>query len=180
MRVSLAFAVVVAVLAAPASAALDPGVLVLRQADVPAGFRFDEGDSGVSSNARRAKDSPEFRPVMVRSGRLTGYEAVFANTRSSAAIESLADVFRAPEGARMVLLWFDREVRRASPAPLKRTATGIGAQGWVYRGSKPLRFTLVAWREGPVFGAVFGIGVSTDTTLALARTQERRIAAALR
>jgi hypothetical protein len=157
---------------------LDPSRLVLRQADVPAGFRLDRDESGIRSNEREAKNDPRLPGLFVRWGRLTGYEAVF--DRGAATIESRVDVCRRPEGAHMLLLWFDRELRKASPASLRRSPARIGAEGWVYRGKLPVAFTLVVWRNRTAFAGVFATGVSRERTLALARAQQRRIAAALR
>lgn len=48
--------------AVPASAAdVDPQLLVVRQADVPARFQLDRDESGVRTNAREAKSGPEAR-----------------------------------------------------------------------------------------------------------------------
>lgn len=173
-----AAAAAVAAVVPLASAAPSPQELVLRQADVPAGFRLDPAESGVRSNAREIEASPQLRPLFARWNRVTGYEATFERKGDSSEISARADLFRRAAGARSLLVWFDRELRKASPVPLRRTAVPIGAGGWAYTGTA---VTLVVWRSGRVFAGVSGEGAVTKArTLALARMQQRRIAAALR
>lgn len=175
--VSLAFAVI----AVPVSAAgLDPHVLVLRQADVP-GWRLDVDNSGPRSNKREAEGDPELRALFGRAGRLGGYEAIY--NRGSAEISSRADVFRQQGGARMLLGWFDNQLRKASPLPLRRTRVDLGDEGWVWVGDPiPLvgPFTLIVWRRGQILAGIAAAGVSRKRAISVARVQDRRIAAALR
>ena len=83
--------VLVALVASPAAAAVVPGALVLRQADLPDGFRPVPGQSGVRSNARRERDyPPALRPDFERFRRVTGYQAQFARSRPGATIVTAA------------------------------------------------------------------------------------------
>jgi hypothetical protein len=183
---SLLAGALVAVVCVPAAAALDPGMLVLRQSDVPAGFELDRDESGVRSNARRMRDTPELRSLFRRAGRVTGYEATFLRFDRSdlglQLIESHADLLRATSGAAAVLAEFDRQAvaRLRTQTRLRRSRVGVGDAGWRYAGKTTTPFALVAWRYGRVFAVVFTLNLSPDQTLALARKQERRIAAALR
>ena len=169
------------VVASPAIAArLNPALLVLRQADVPAGFRLDRATSGVRSNANESKGEPEVRALFVRAGRVTGYETRFE--RGQAEISSRADVFRTPAGARMVLRWFGKELAAAFPGSVRRTAVDLGAEGslWVVDIPSLGSSTVIAWRHGHAFAGVAGEGLTRERTLSFARLQDRRIAAALR
>ena len=179
MRVVLGVVAAAALLSAPLAAAeIDPRALVLRQSDVPAGFVVDRGDTGLRTNEREAKSDPRASALFERWGRVTGYEAEF--DRGSASISSRADLLRTAKGARMLLDFFELEMRKSGIKGLVRTRLRLGAEGWVYRGRSPFAFTVVAWRYGRVFAGVAGTGISRARTLALARVQQRRIAAALR
>jgi hypothetical protein len=168
------------VLALPATAAaqVDPSELVLRQADVPAGFRLDRDDTGVRTNEAEAGDEPRFRALFRRWGRVTGYEAEF--DRASAAISSRADLFGSPAGAAALLSFWDREIRKERPSGFRRRSIGLGEGGFVYRGRSQRPFVAVVWRHGRVFGGVAVFGLPETVALRLARTQARRIVAALR
>lgn len=181
MRVACIIVAALALLAVPASAAqIDPAELVLRQADVPAGFELDRAQSGLRSNASEIREHPETR-VFVRWGRTTGYQAAYTRrTRKVGTIEARADVFRGTDGAHKLLLWIDRDLRKAGFAGQKRAAVDIGAEGWAHwAGGSGLDLSVVVWRQGRVFAGVMGLGLMKDRTLALARLQQRRIAAAL-
>ena len=84
-----------AVLAVPAgAAAVDPKALVLRQADVPDGFRVVPDQSGIRSNRELAKGGPEHRRQVERSGRVTGFFRLWQRRAPgvSVLVGSLADV----------------------------------------------------------------------------------------
>ena len=166
-------------LAAPLAAAeLDPRVLVLRTADVPAGFERDRADTGVRTNRQEAEADPRGTRLFERWGRVTGYEAAF--DRGTAKIDSRADLLRTPRGAGMMLDFFAREVGKSGIKGLVRSRLRLGDEAWIYRGRSPFAFTVVAWRYGRVFAGVAGAGITRGETIALARKQQRRIAAALR
>lgn len=175
----LILAVALALLLVPLAAAdVSPGALVLGQVDVPAGFRLDPKESGLRSNELEAKESPEARTKFKRWRRVTGYQVKYL--RGSSEIEARVDVFRGADGARNLLEWVDLELRKAGFTGQKRARAGFGAESWVHWVPSPsFRFTLVVWRHGRVFAGVMGRGISRDRTLALARAQQRRMAAGL-
>ena len=168
-----------AVLALPASAAeINPKTLVLQQADVPSGFRPDLQASGVRTNASESRRSGELRALLARSGRVTGYEAEFDGR--DATIRSRTDLFRRPEGARMMLIWVDKQARLSGLKGLKRARVGVGAESWIYWQASASSSAVAIWRYGAAFAGVQGLGLSKAGVLALARKQQRRVAAALR
>jgi len=182
MRVASVVVAVLAFLAIPASAAqVDPAGLVLRQADVPAGFLLDPEESGPRSNAVEVKEYPEIRAV-VRWGRVTGYQSAYARrTRSLGTIESRVDLFDGANGAHKLLGLVDRELRKSGYAGQKRAAVNVGSEGWVHWASgSGLDLSVVVWRQGRVFAGVMGLGLTKARTLALARFQQRRIVAGVR
>jgi hypothetical protein len=162
-----------AALSVPASAAqIDPRTLVLRQSDVPEELRRDPTSSAVISNADRRDFGARF---VARAGRITGYVATYAD--GGIAVQSWADLFRAPRGAQMMLARDHGKWQALGPPDDRWARAGIGAESWVSR-----RFavnTVVLWRYGRVYAGVHS-NLGSRRTLALARLQQRRIAAALR
>lgn len=163
-------------LTVPAAAAdVHPRALALQQADVPSGFELDRAKTGVRSNAAELRRSPELQPLFKRVRRVTGYSAEFR--KGSSFISSRVDVVERPAGARLLLAWYDREVRKGSVGGLRRARGGIGAESWLFW-EESAKLTLVAWRYKRVFAAVLGTDLTKEQTLGLARAQQRRIAAA--
>jgi hypothetical protein len=168
-----------AILAAPVAASgVDPQLLVLSQTDVPTGFQLERGESGVRTNELEARESPETRALFSRWRRVTGYQAAYA--RRNGRIEARADLFRDGRGAHNLLAWVDREFRRAGMKGLKRERAGVGNEGWVYWGGPSSGLAAVVWRYSRVWAGVGGMGLGKARTLALARLQQKRIAATLR
>ena len=181
MRLVVVALVLLGTLALPASAAeADPSLLVLREADVPAGFKLDPDQTGVLSNASQAKGAEATeRALLRRSGRTTGYESDF-DLRDTK-IKSRADVFRKPQGAKLVLNAAARAFAVSGVQGMRRTPLRIGDEGWVYGGpSRSSTVNFVVWRYDRVYAGVAVWGVTKARTIAMARTQQRRIAAALR
>jgi hypothetical protein len=179
MALAGAAAITLALVLAPVGAAeIDAGRLVLRQSDVPPGFRLDARQSGVRTNAAESRSGVAARRLIARSGRTTGYEVEF--DRQELVIDARVDLFRRASGARMFLDWIEAEYRKAGVLGLVPTRAAIGAGGWVYAGRRGSAFVLVVWRYDRAFAGVVATGLSKPRTLALARTQQRRIAAALR
>ena len=170
----LALAALVAPVAA--GALTDPGRLVLRQADLPAGFAVDRDETGLRTNALEAREVPETRNRFRRWGRGTGYQARFV--RGHASIEARVDVFRGAGGASRLLEWVRSEARRSGFHGQKLARFRIGAEGLILWVGDSL--TLVTWRQGRVFAAVFGDELPRARLVALARVQQRRIVAELR
>ena len=180
MRIGIMPCTAALLLALPAAAAsVDPSRLVLRPADVPAGFAVDRAATRALPNARETRENPILARPFERFGRVTGYQASYE--RGSALIQARVDVFRRADGARGFALWYDREVRKLGLADLRRSRARIGGGGgWVYRATRPTPATSVVWSQGRVFSGVFGEGDPASRALALARAQERRITAGLR
>ncbi len=170
---------VVLLLALPAAAAeVNPKLLVLQQADVPAGFQLDRDDSGLRSNEHEAKDDRRLRVLIRRWERVTGYETEF--DRQDASISSRAEVFRTPEGAGRLVGYVVAEMKKSGIRGLQRSPLRIGRDGWLYGGKDASStFNLAFWRHGRVFAGVAAYGVTKPRTVTLARAQQRRIAAAL-
>jgi hypothetical protein len=178
MLIVVPLALAVALPAAAATAKLDPSTLVLQSADVPAGFEVDPSETGLRTNAREAKREPSFRTLYRRWGRVTGYEVEFDGRRAS--IGSRADLMRTSQGAQLMLDWYALEVRKIGIRGFIRNEVTVGDEGWAYRSRTPAKFIIVTWRSGRVFAGLGTTGLSYERTLALARIQQRRIAAALR
>ena len=63
---------------------------------------------------------------------------------------------------------------------MRRTALRIGGQGWVYGApGRSGTVNVVVWRYDRVYAGVGVWGVTKARAIAMARTQQRRIAAAL-
>jgi hypothetical protein len=181
MRRALVVLVLLGALAVPASAAeVDPQLLVLREADLPYGFQPDAEDTGAYTNARAAKEADaRTRALLRHSGRVTGYQADY--DFGATTVTSRADVFRQRRGAKLVLDAAAREFDASGIRGMRRSPLRIGAEGWVYgqrSGSSTLNY--VVWRSDRVFAGIAAWGVTKARAIALARTQQRRIAAALR
>lgn len=176
MRLAAAAALAL-VAALPAVAAdVHPRSLSLQEADCPSGFEVDRDETGIRSNASEVREHPELAPLYRRVERVSGYSAEFR--RGSSFIGSRVDLVRRPAGARILLDWYDREIRKGGVGGLRRTRGGVGAESWLYWAEKA-RLTLVAWRYKRVFAAVLGTDLTKDGTLRLARAQQRRIAAVI-
>jgi hypothetical protein len=179
MRLLLAAVVAALALCLPAlGAGPDPGRLVVRAADVPRGFVVDDAETGLLTNEHEWREEPEVRPILRKAGRVTGYESRFERGLDS--IASRVDLFRGRAGSRLLLDYFDNEMRRSGIRGLHRSRLAIGDEGWLYGDRKGDVVTFVVWRSGRVFSAVVGAGVARARTVSLARLQQRRIAAAFR
>lgn len=178
MRALLAAALAAIAVALPASAAeIDPRTLVLAREDVPSGFRLSLAESGLRTNELEAKQNPETRALFERWRRITGYQVVYG--RRDARLLARADLFRNAHGASRLLDRVDLEFRRSGIGGAKRSRTTIGNGGWLYAAPRLGGYTVVAWRYRKTFAAVIGTRLPTSRTVALARAQQRRIAAAL-
>lgn len=168
----------VGVLAAPAAAAdVAPRALVLRSADVPAGWALDRGETGLRTNADEAGADRRSRALIARLGRVTGYQAEWRRGTMDS-IVSRADVFRSTRGARTYVDIAAASLRSSGIKGLRRSTVRIGDSGYVFHGGPAATVAWVVWRSGAVTGTVVGWGIPRDTTVVLARKQQRRIAAA--
>jgi hypothetical protein len=115
--------------------------------------------------------------VEARAGRIDGYVAVYRDG-AGRRVNSRADLYRQQSGAHDVLGFADAELRKAGIKGLRRSRVEIGSEGWIYwGGSGDFALAVVAWRHRRVFASIATSGLSRSTTLAIARKQQRRIAA---
>ena len=180
MRVLLAALACFLVAAVSASAAeVDPQVLVLRPADVPAGFALDRDQSGLRTNEGESKGDRRLPALLERWGRVTGYETEYDHREAT--LTSRADLFRTAEGSQLMMAYVVDEAKTSGIKGFRRSPVRIGSGGWLYGGgSGPGALNLVVWRHRRVFAGLVAFGVEKGRTLGLARAQERRIAAVLR
>lgn len=187
---ALPAAVAAAVLGTASASAVvvDPQALVLRQGDLPAGFRLNARQSGVHSNEAISRGGAEHRRHVRVAGRVTGYVAYWERWSAGDVrlVSSRTDLCRSPAGARVWLSWLDARMRDANSqvgGAYARVPVRLGSGGWAYHGTpsglRGLSVT-VGWRHRRAVGLLTTDGVPLRQALALARKQERRIAAALR
>jgi hypothetical protein len=170
-----------ALVAMPAGAtSVHPGKLVAQEADVPAGVRLIAADSGRRTNRDEVRSDPRIARVEARAGRLDGYVAVYWDG-AGRRVNSRADLYRRPGGARDVLAFADAELRKSGIRGLRRSRVKIGSEGWIYWGGLgDVAIAVIAWRHNRVFAAVATSGLPRSSTLAIARKQQRRIATVIR
>jgi hypothetical protein len=160
--------------------------LVLQPRDLSGPFTaFDVGRQVRIDQVAGPRGNPS------RFGREGGWKARYnrpgsPTTRGPLVVESRADVFKDAAGATKDLAAY-REQFAAQPGgakPLRVTRLGQAATATVLdRSGRPAaRFVSIAWRDGNVTASVvangFAPGLRTSDVVALARAQERRIAAA--
>jgi hypothetical protein len=179
----LAVAGAAVAVALPVSAAdLEPEVLVLRPTEVPRGYVIDRRESHKTPNEAFAR-SARVRKLVTRAGRVTGYVRVYRHHSSRLkVINAGVDLYRRPNGARRMLAFHDAEQRRHNERrgiihAYGRERARIGSESWVYWSGYPGYFVLVVWRHGRLLGAVVTWDIGRQRTLALARLQQRRMAA---
>jgi hypothetical protein len=178
MRLLAAAAFFLALAASAAAAAQpDPEGLVLRQSDMPRGYSLDRDESGLRTNALEAKEYPQLRSKFGAWRRIVGYQVEYE--RDDETIGSRADLFRGRSGPQSMLVWFRKELRK-STLPARATKLELGDEAWLYRWKLAGdQFGLIVWRFRTVFALVGASELRTARTIALARTQQRRIAAAV-
>jgi hypothetical protein len=156
-----------------------PQSLVLRESDVPASYRLNPDKSGRRTSAQDSVGYPDLRTKYASWGRLGGYQNQFDKGDDS--IASRADVFHGRSGARRMLAWFVAETERQGVLHLHASKVPLGDEGVEYSfAGGDVRFTIVLWRYRRVFSIVGAGGLERARVLVLARTQQRRVASALR
>jgi hypothetical protein len=144
---------------------------------VPSTFRLNERQSGLRTIAQDSASYPALKTRYASWGHLAGFQIRF--DQGDRSIVSRADVLRGRAGARGMFAWCVGEIRRQGVRSLRPTALTIGDEGAAYTLSDGgIRVTVVAWRFGRVFSVVGGDGVARARVLALARTQQQRVARA--
>ncbi len=179
-RLALLGFLVAAVLVQSAGAtAVAPQSVVLRQSDVPAGYRLNPDKSGRRTSAQDSVGYPGLRTKIASWGRLGGYQNQFDKGDDS--IASRADVFHGRSGARQMLTWFVGEMKRQGVLHLHGSTIPLGDEGVEYSfAGGDVRFTILIWRYRSVVSIVGAGGLERARVLGLAHTQQRRVAAALR
>jgi hypothetical protein len=163
--------------------------LVLRGPDLGRPFsEFYRGRQAQLDNQGTNRTDPE------RFGRAGGWVARFNRPGSSATqgplvVESRVDLFRGSSGAKKDLALYRALLVQAPGSQtqvVKLPQIGDEAIGvtWVQPGTKPLRFFRIAWRDANATASVtldgFEGNVLAQDAIALARKQQRRLAAAPR
>jgi hypothetical protein len=163
--------------------------LVLSDQDLGRPFtKFYGGRQAQLDNQGTNRTDPE------RFGREAGWVARFnragsSSTRGPLVVESRADLFRGSSGAKKDLALY-RALLVQGPGSqthaVKLPQLGDDAIGvtWVQSSTKPLRFFRIAWRDANATASVtldgFDGKVRVQDAIALARKQQRRLAAAPR
>jgi hypothetical protein len=156
--------------------------LVLQQRDLPAGFvQFDEGEQALTDLPPGRRSEPG------RFGRETGWKARYRRdgTRRTAGplvVESRVDLFESAKGAEDDLGAAREDLADADVDWKPIDEPGLGQESFaatvVLAG---VRYYQVFWREANTTASlsVNGFKLPLSDVLALARAQERRIAAAV-
>jgi hypothetical protein len=157
---------------------IDPAKLVLRQSDVPTAYHVNRDKSGVRTLARDTREFPELRVKYRSWGHLVGYQVQFDHVNDT--ISSRVDLLRSRLGAQGMFAWFVQEANRQSQLHLRPSRLRLGDEGKIYWWKfQAEEFTIVLWRSGRTFSVVGGGGITKRKVIALARTQQQRVAAAL-
>ena len=195
---ALLAAVLAGGLSSPASAApavLDPSRLVLTLSDLAAGFKVDTKQTGVFSNARLAIAERNLKELtnFKRWGRLTGYQAQFTRNARTGRLGSLvritsrASVFKTSSGAAAS---FAQKPAQCSTGTAHEVSLGVtvgqrsfACSGLQVSGVITFRRYLVFWQQGRVEATLVLVwvegGIASSDAAALAKAQERHVAAAL-
>jgi hypothetical protein len=181
MRLLTLIAVCAAALALPAHAAeVDPQRLVLQEDDVPKGYQLDEDNTLALPNSVLRRARPEMRSIIARSGRVNGQATRYTNYGPPhwRYIVSWVDVFRTPQGAKLYYDWYLQLLRREGSGSFRPAKPPVGDAGVEQSGG---RKTAIVWREGRAVAILSCQLMNGHRKLAhaLARSQQRRIAAAL-
>ena len=187
--VQLALAVTAAT--ALAATAPSPRALLLRSADLPAGFAGGGAAVVRVSNAAAARDGPPgFLHELRRWHRVVGYRIVFSRPASATGLQegpleirSSASVYESATGAKAALAYTRLHL---VPEGTARIALGFplgdGALEYVSQNASTIGALLVytvIWRERRVVASVVVVGrvgvVSAADVAPLAQRQDRRI-----
>jgi hypothetical protein len=175
-RTLACFSVVALIAVATASAAsLDPRVLVLQRGDLAGDGWIPSANNGYRTAGQAAQGAPPGTSArFVKYGFRRGYDATFG--APTALVGSTAYVFATAAGAKRALGIY----RETAPAGTKPIAFArVGEESLGFRAIKKPRLTALVWRNGPVLSILFTGGLYDRDTLAIAKTQSRRVAAAV-
>lgn len=142
------------------------------------GFVLDRDASGPRTNESKASGDRRARALFKRWGRISGYQTEYK--RQEATLTSRVDLFRTSRGVELFIAYIVEEAKKSGIKGLRRSPVRIGAGGWFYGGgSGSSAIGFVVWRHTRVFAGVVALGIPRTPILALARAQQRRIAAAV-
>jgi hypothetical protein len=171
---------------AAAQSARDPKTLVLRQSDLPAGFK--PAGSRYVSNAQANRES-QVKKDYVKLGRLRGYEANFQKnaTKGILYVSAAASTYKTTTGAHDSFTITAKAVETSREPRFRRLSLTkkLGDEARLYKttvtenGVKVDVFSL-AWRSGEILSAVLGSAVAGTAKpadiVALGSRQQARIA----
>ena len=170
--------VVFGLIGAAAAATPDPARLVLRETDLPKGYSVLRANTGRVTNAAAAQGDPELTRGFAAWGRIKGYNVEWDGGLAGA-ISSSAELFRTARGAKAYLAWSVANAPSRTGLVFRHRA-GLGDEAYVARksfGGAP--WVLVIWRYRSVFATTSADTLGVERTVALARIEQRRLAAAL-
>jgi len=189
-RLALAAVAVIAtatVMIAPVSATGaidDPKGLVLQPSEVPDSFKLESNATRYLSNAAFAQRQTRIRQLVVRSGRVSGYQATYNERKENATktIVSIVHLCRRAAGAQVLFSYAEAEQRRFNATRVKRGGRAYRhAQGFLsdesfiyWQRTRPY-YTIVLWRSGRTVAVISSWGLGRQRSIELARAQERRI-----
>ena len=181
MRTLVVLAVLAAAALVPSAGAgtVDPAALVLRGADLPHGYDVLRANTGRVSNADAAQGNRALARSFALWGRLTGYNVEYEGGFAGN-IASSVDLFRRLQGAKAYLRWSVAVSPSRTGLTFRPLPNGPGDEAFFARksfGGPP--WVIVLWRFRGVFASASADTIGLKRTLALARVQQRRIAAAL-
>ena len=162
-----------------AFAAVDPTTMVLRKTDVAGGYTVLRANTGPLPNTKAAQGNRELITGFKAWGRITGYSVEYQGGIKGT-IGSRVDLFRGRRGAGSFLDWVAKNTPPNTGLAFVRREAGLGDEAFVFRkdfGSTV--FVVVEWRYRNVSAHVGADSVGVKGAIALARIQQRRIAAAL-
>lgn len=176
-------------------ASIAPQQLVLRLADLPAGFSIDRNETGPRPNAVVARETSSTLVQLARWGRIGGYQATFTREPTlrgllagSLEVQSVASVYRTTRGAAASFVQSRTACRKP---PFKQLSMGghLGHEAAycsMQRMSSGQKITVyvLLWRHGRISAAILlgGLAGVVDPTEAvkLGRKQDARFARTLR
>jgi hypothetical protein len=176
-----------ALVGAADAATVDPKTLVLQRSEVPAGFRVDRDHHATRylTNAAIARGDPRFWKDVADSGRISGYAAAYKD--GAEAIASAGHLFRGGAGAHVYFSAAEQQQRALNAERVRRGArayqrrpVAVGDEATMYSSPADPRIELILWRSGRAVAALTTWGLGREAAVALARTQQRRIATTLR
>jgi hypothetical protein len=169
----LTLAALIAVAAASA-ASLDPRALVLQRGDL-IGAWIPSANNGYRTADQAAQGAPPGTAArLLKYGFRRGYDASYG--ARAALVGSTVYVFGTPSGAKRALGIY-RETAPAGTKPIAFARVGEASLG--FRSTGRPKFTALVWVNGRVLSILLTAGLLDKDILTFAKTQSRRVAAAV-